>query len=214
MTLSQKVDWQQETWRYDQPHRRLAAMSRLLQNLPQRRILDVGCSTAALRRLLPADFDYYGCDIADHALATLGSDRFRQMDFNRDCDLSPFAGKRIEVVHLGGVLEYLHQPGNLLAGLRKLLPAGGAMILSIINFDAQSYQDRRTHHAGWIYRPSLRELRDLLAEQHWKIGKQHAFIGKPGLRHWSRERTANLLGVDHPWTRRHARQFLLTTTAA
>ena len=82
-------------------------------------MLDIGCSTAALRRLLPRDCDYYGCDVAPHAAGALAVDHFRQLDFNRSCDLAAFAGRGIDAIHLGGVLEYLARPAELLRSARR-----------------------------------------------------------------------------------------------
>ena len=212
--MATHVDWQQETRRYDRPHPRLVLMAGLLRELPQRRLLDVGCSTGALRDLLPPEFEYFGCDIADHARATLGAERFQQLDFNRDQDLSAFVPQRIDAVHIGGVLEYLERPERLLASVRELVPAGGALVLSIINFEAQRYQTSAAHHAGWIYKPSLDECRDLLQGQRFAILRQLAFVGKPGVRGWWRTRRANARGVDDRWTRRHAQQFVIVARAA
>src|SRR5438046_1055781 len=131
--------WQQETTLYSRPHPRLRTMARLLRRLPQRRLLDVGCSTAALRDLLPASFVYHGCDIADHARTKLPPGRFAQVDFNKSVDLSAFAGRGIDVVHVGGVLEYLERPGDLLRALHDLVPAGSPLVVSIINFESRRY---------------------------------------------------------------------------
>src|SRR5262245_60035585 len=110
-------------------------MAQMLSKFPQRRLLDVGCSTAVLQRLLPADYDYYGCDVADHACQSLDADHFRQIDLNRSCDLSAFAGRGIAVIHVGGVLEYLECPDELVGELRRLVPRGSPLLLSIINFE-------------------------------------------------------------------------------
>ncbi len=207
------VDWREETRRYDAPHDRLARMSRMLSALPQRRLLDVGCSTATLRTLLPGDFDYHGCDIADHAAAVLDEEHFRQIDFNQTCDLSCFAGGKIDVIHIGGVLEYLREPERLLAALRRLVAPGAGIVLSVINFQADKYADAAKHHPGWIYTPTLDQLRDALVRCDWEVRRQQPFVGKPGFRGWLRQRRANRLGVFHPWTRRHAHQFLLSGRA-
>src|SRR4051794_13196004 len=105
--------WHEETKKYNRPHPRLRQMARLLRRQPQRRLLDVGCSTAVLQNLLPPLFVYFGCDIAEHAGTILPSGHFLQVDFNRDSSLSAFDGAGIDVIHVGGVLEYLERPDAL-----------------------------------------------------------------------------------------------------
>jgi SAM-dependent methyltransferase len=206
--------WQEETRLYDRAHPRLARMAEVLRRLPQRRLLDVGCSTAMLRKLLPDDFDYYGCDIADHAGAVLGHDRFRQLDFDRDCDLSTFEGRGIDVVHVGGVLEYLERPAELVERLRRLVGQGGRMAVSIINFQSRRFASPDSHHRAWIYRPSLDEFRGLLSGQGWSIERHIAFLGRGPLRDSLFGAVAALLSPDHGWVRRRARQFILVARAA
>src|SRR5687767_14721724 len=104
------VNWQDENRRYDRPHPRLREVAKLIRARHARSVLDLGCATAALRRLLPADVAYYGSDVTDDAAAILPAGHFLQADFNRAPDLSMFAGLGIEVVHIGGVLEYLERP--------------------------------------------------------------------------------------------------------
>jgi SAM-dependent methyltransferase len=214
MPHSPTIDWQQETQKYDRPHRRLLEMARWLKALPQRRLLDVGCSTTALRRLLPPDFHYYGCDITDHARQSLEPGHFRQMDFNVNCDLQAFAQESIDVIHIGGVLEYLERPPELLQDLRRLVKLGSPMVLSIINFHGKKFSDAGCHHPGWIYKPSLPEFRQVLQQHGWQIKRQAAFLDKNGPRAKLTSWWANCLGVDHPWTRRRARQFILLALAA
>jgi hypothetical protein len=188
-------------------------MAGLLAELPQRRLLDVGCSTAAMRRLLPPDFEYYGCDITDHAQAVLGPDRFRQIDFNQSCDLSAFEGRQIDAVHIGGVLEYLERPCEVLRALRELVGRRGGMVLSIINFEERRYRDPASHHRGWVFQPRLEELRQMLREQGWQVDRQLAFFGRGALRDRIQGAAAACLGVDRRWVRRRARQFILTARA-
>lgn len=214
MTQAVPIDWQQETRVYDRPHPRLVTMARILAALPERTLLDVGCSTAALRRCLPRGFDYYGCDVTDHALGVLGPERFRQLDFNQSCDLSFFASRGIDVACIGGVLEYLERPRELLEALRGLLPTGGALVLSLINFEALKYADRKAHHPGWIFHPTLDAGRALLAGTGWQIVREEPFVALSGIRGQLVTPWAAWCGVDHPWTRRHSRQFILSARAA
>jgi SAM-dependent methyltransferase len=208
-----KVDWQQETRIYDRPHPRLRRMAALVNALPQRRLLDVGCSTAALRTLLSDDIAYFGCDIADHAAAMLPRGHFQQLDFNRGGDLMVFASQAIDAVHIGGVLEYLEDPRDLLRQARQLVGSQGALIVSLINFQAQRYCEAESHHAGWIYKPTLDQFRTALAETGWQIRREEAFLGRGIVRDRLLAIGARMVGLDAPWLRRHARQFILAADA-
>ena len=213
MSVAHEVDWQQETKRYDAPHPRLELCARLLRRHRERRLLDVGCSTATLKRHLPGDYEYYGCDVSDHARVALGK-RFQQIDLNRTCDFSHFAGEGIDVIHIGGVLEYLQRPEELFRGLRALVERSAPVVLSIINFEAACYADAAKHHPGWIFKPRLEELRTMLKDEGWRVERQLPFVGKRRLRDSLFRLAATRLGIDHPWTRRRARQFILLARAA
>jgi SAM-dependent methyltransferase/predicted O-methyltransferase YrrM len=207
------VDWQTESQLYDRPHPRLVMMARLLAGLPQRRLLDVGCATARLKQLLPPDFDYYGCDVTDHAAGVLAPDHFRQLDLNRSCDLSHFAGRGIDVVHIGGVLEYLERPEELLAACRRLVGPAGRLVLSIINFECQRYQQPERHHPGWLYKPAPDEFRRLLAASGWQIERGLPLLGKDRLRGVLLDVLGRILKLEHPIIRCQARQLVFQVRA-
>ena len=98
MSVARAVDWQRETMRYAAPHARLELCASLLRRMPQRRLLDVGCSTAALKGVLPGNYDYYGCDVTNHARAVL-KERFLQLDRNvrqSDCAAEQDLGSRVD----------------------------------------------------------------------------------------------------------------------
>ncbi len=211
--MSTAVDWQQETRRYDRPHPRLKRMAAALTACPQRRLLDVGCSTATLRRLLPADFEYYGCDVADHAAHVLPPGRFLHRDLNRSADLSFFRPCGIDAIHIGGVVEYLECPGEVLRELHGLVPSGAPLVCSLINFQSLRYADPRRRHPGWIYRPTLDEFRVELRDAGWRLVDEQPFLGRSGWRGWWFRRWTDLRGVDHPQTRAAAEQFILRAAA-
>ena len=207
------VDWQQETKIYQRPHPRLAQMARLIRSLPHRRILDVGCLTGMLGTLLPADFDYYGCDVADHAGKVLAPGHFRRIDFNQSADLSFFRDANVGLISIGGVLEYLERPQELLRAARNIVAPGGHLAVTIINFESQKFSRPSEHHPGWIYKPRLDELRETIAHSGWAIQRQMPFFGQRPLRRWLASAWGSRLGVDHPLTRRRADQFILLAQA-
>ena len=205
--------WQRETLRYDRPHPRLVITAQMLRSLPQRRVLDVGCSTAMLSRVLPRDFEYYGCDVTDHASALLPPQHFKQVDLNASADLTAFDNRQIELVHVGGVLEYLRRPDELLASARRLVGSGGRLLTTIINFQSAGYQDSSKHHPAWVYKPTLAELRRAMTAAGWKVTSQRPFFAKSGIRGRVAEVIATSLGPNHPWTQRRAEQFILLAQA-
>ncbi|GEM_PF-6098875 len=214
--MAQALDnayWAQESTIYWKPHPRLRFMANVLARLPQRRLLDLGCSGAALRALVPASFTYFGCDITDEASRRLPHGHFLQRDFNDSADLSLFADKRIDVIHVGGVLEYLREPDELLIQARKLVPLAAPLVLSIINFEGAHYADSRAHHSRWIYRPGLDAFMKLMEATGWHVEQIWPFTEKRGLKQWWLKCGASLLGVSHRWTRRRARQFILLARA-
>jgi len=205
--------WARESTLYWRPHPRLRFMARVLRKLPQRRLLDLGCSGAILRRLLPASFVYFGCDIADEARRCLPDGHFLQCDFNESADLRFFADKQIEVIHIGGLLEYLCRPDRLLDEARKLVAAGAPLVLSIINFESDYYAQPQSHHPKWIYRPGLNALLRILSDTGWRVGRVWPFTEKGRVKQlWLHART-KCLGLHHSSVRCSARQFILLAHA-
>jgi predicted TPR repeat methyltransferase len=212
MSLSLSTDWSRDTLLFDKPHDRLRLMARLLAKHPLRRLLDVGCSTGVLRSLLPADFDYHGCDLAPHAALRLPPDRFRQVDLN-GAGLTTPSDWKIDIIHMGGVLEYMREPGRILRQARALVAQRGALVLSIVNFRCGYWSPRRCHPTT-VYRPSLDELLQLLDECGWRTKRIVAF--RPSKR-WPRRLgmwLAQRLGAQHPWTQRWCHQYIVVTEAA
>lgn len=209
-----KAYWAEESTVYWKPHPRLRFMANILCRLPQRRLLDLGCSGAALRDLLPVSFSYFGCDITDEARRRLPDGHFLQRDFNDSPDLSFFADKHIDVIHVGGVLEYLREPHELLVEARKLVTPGSPLVLSIINFESTHYADPRTHHPRWIYRPNLDSFIHLFGANGWNAARIWPFTEKCALKQLWLRCCANLLGARHSAIRRRARQFILLARAA
>lgn len=204
--------WQRESLIYRQPHRRLKQVARLLNDGPTRRLLDVGCGPAALRDLLAADFKYLGCDIASHAAPLLGENFLRQ-DFNVECDLNYFAGKGIDVVHVGGVLEYLHHPGQLLGEIRRVTGPGTRLIVTSTHFESHYYRDPACHHAHWVYKPTLPAFLELLASAGWLVKRVHPCAHR--LRGWRRPlwRLNRWLRPASPFVWLNSRQVIVEAEA-
>jgi SAM-dependent methyltransferase len=169
--------WRHETLKYRISHFRLRFVAKLLRSQSYRRLLDLGCSGATLKSLLTPDFVYYGCDIASWAEDVLGSDFFQQIDFNDEYDLLRFGKQQIDVVHVGGLLEYLQDPEQLLREIRRVVRPGAMLVASMINFASHYYRVGH-HHPQWVYQPSLLEFRQLLIETGWRIRAVHPLAGR------------------------------------
>ncbi len=213
MAIQGEQYWTEETLIYARPHPRLRFMAKQLCQGTPRRLLDIGCSAATLRDLLPADFVYFGCDITDHAAQRLPPGHFLQADFNRGDGLSFFKERTIEAIHIGGVLEYLHQPKTLLREARSLVPTNAPLLLSMINFQGERYRETRQHHPGWVFKPTLEEIRFALVECGWQVDRVWPFSEREGVKSYWFHGWAGLLGPHHPWIRQQARQYILQTHA-
>ena len=205
--------WNEEGTRYRTAHARLRLSARWLSRLPQRRILDIGCSGAALRQLLPDDFTYFGCDVTSDAGRQLPPGQFLQCDFNHTQDLSFFAGKSIDAIHIGGLLEYLREPRRLLEQAHRLVPFGSPLVVSMINFDARYYRDDTRHHPGWIYKPDFGAFAHMLHASGWQVERVQPFLGRGELKNAWFRLWGSALGSDHPWTRQSALQFIVLARA-
>lgn len=208
-----QIDWQKETVIYDRAHPRLVEMARLIRALPARAVLDIGCSTAIMKSLIGDGLEYFGCDIADAHGGRLDQDHFRRIDFNDSTDLSMFAGKGIDAVHIGGVLEYLERPETLLRAARDLTGSGGGLVVSIINFAADRYRNVASHHPAWIYKPDIAGLLHLLQAEGWDVKDTQPFYLEKGLKSVLRSLRRGRNDASDPATRAQAEQFIVTATA-
>ncbi len=206
------TDWKTETLAYNWVHPRLVAMSRLAQGLPGRRLLDVGCSAGTFGRLLPG-FEYFGCDVAEHARAELKPGHFEQLDLNGGGDVSVFADRGIDTVNIGGVLEYIAAPGELLAKLARIVRPGGYLVLSMVNFEADRYVPPATHHADWKYKPRLEDLLKVVEAASWDVQRVIPFVGPSGWRTPFLRMRLRSRGPNHRWTRKTAWLFFVVARA-
>lgn len=124
----QRAGWDQETWRYDRAHRRLRAVADVVFAEGGERVLDLGCSTGMLGRLLGPSYQYDGVDIAPSV--AIDAERFRI----RTSSLEDWTPEDVwDVVVCSGSLEYVADLPGTLAKIRAALPAGGLAVLTLFN---------------------------------------------------------------------------------
>jgi len=152
--------WRKENLKFAEPHYRMVKAARIIKQLTQGRectLLDVGCGPAALGRLLPANIDYYGIDIAiqDPAPNLLEA----------DLRVAPikFGDKRFGIVLAQGIFEYVGDTqSQKFAEIAAILDQDGKFIVSYWNFghrnpemyhafsNVQSFDDFRTDLARYF----------------------------------------------------------------
>ena len=124
--------WSIENLKYVEPHFRLQKIARTLVRLAQGKnsdLLDIGCGPAALAKLLPSIFNYFGIDIAIRAPAP----NLIELDIINDEIV--FANKNFDFVVASGLFEYLgkHQRKKL-AEIRHVTRDSGYFVMSYVNF--------------------------------------------------------------------------------
>jgi SAM-dependent methyltransferase len=109
-----------------------------------RRVLDVGCSTAALATALEAAWpgaNYFGCDISQTAVDTIDRPQVVQWDLNEG--RLPFPDTTFDAVVASGICEYVTDLTGLFAGIAQRLDDDGRLIVSYVNNDHISRRWRR-----------------------------------------------------------------------
>src|SRR5215469_8175174 len=134
--------WSTENVKWIQPHYRLEKGAQIISKLAQGKqctLLDVGCGTATLMRLLPQNIEYYGIDIAirDPAPNLLEAD-FLETPIR-------FGHRRFDIISAQGFFEYVGAfQSQKFAEIAQLLNEDGTFLVSYVNFG---------HHKREIYRP-------------------------------------------------------------
>jgi len=130
---SRKDFWGQEHQKFTTPHFRLQKSARLINKMAPSghcTLLDVGCATAALKRLLKPNIEYFGIDLAIRDPAP----DLHEVDIV-DNPIE-FDGRHFDFVVAQGVFEYL---GGLqeekFREIAEILSPRGRFILTYENFD-------------------------------------------------------------------------------
>lgn len=155
-----------------------------------RRVLELGCSTGYISRLLKQ----HGCSVVgielDTAAAKLAAgicDRVVIADLNNNTWGQPIDG-RFDVVLMGDVLEHLVHPDQVLRGVCQFLLPGGEVVVSLPNVVHWS-QRINTLFGRFNYQPTglldhthvrfftVRSARALIENSGYRIVDFHPIIG-------------------------------------
>jgi SAM-dependent methyltransferase len=156
--------WRRENLRFVEPHYRMVKAARIIKQLTQGRectLLDVGCGPATLGRVLPANVDYYGIDIAiqDPAPNLLEADL-------RNAPIK-FGDKRFDIVLAQGIFEYVGDTqSRKFAEIAEILNDDGKFVVTYWNF---GHRNPDMYHA-FSNIQSFDDFRKDLA-RHFKIDK-------------------------------------------
>jgi SAM-dependent methyltransferase len=156
--------WRTENLRFVEPHFRSVKAARMIAKLAQGRectLLDVGCGPATLARILPANIDYYGIDIAIQ--------RPEPNLLEADLRTAPirFGDKRFDVVLAQGIFEYVGNTQSKKFGeIAGILKKDGKFIVTYWNF---GHRNTDMYHAFSNVQP-LADFRSDLA-RHFKIDR-------------------------------------------
>jgi SAM-dependent methyltransferase len=151
----QRGGWESETWSYDAAHRRLRLVADLVLGEGGARVLDVGCSTGLLGRMLGPTYDYTGVDVASSVAVDEPRFRVGTADLNQGA----LPEGSWEVVVCSGVLEYLDDMQGMLASIRSRLVPGGLAVITLFNLaHVARAVGRPTRHAEWRFEERPDEL--------------------------------------------------------
>jgi len=156
--------WREQNLRFVEPHYRLVKAVRIINKLARGRecmLLDVGCGPATVGRLLPANVDYYGIDIAIQSPAS----NLLEADL-REAPIK-FGDKRFDIVLAQGIFEYVGDTqSRKFAEIADILKGNGKFIVSYWNF---GHRNPEMYHAFSNVQP-LDEFRNDL-KRYFKIDK-------------------------------------------
>lgn len=105
-------------------------------------ILDLGCGTGVQAQALNARFSNTRVIAADFSLPMLSHARHRRGWFRKRFDLVqadaralPLADASVDLVFSNLMLQWCDDPGEVLAGLRRILKPGGLLLVSTFGLD-------------------------------------------------------------------------------
>jgi hypothetical protein len=121
------------------------------------RVLDLGCGRMSLRRFLPHDCNYQGCDLVARDAQTL------VCDFNAGQFPTEAAG-HADIITMLGLLEYIIDVDGFFTHLKS---SGRDVVMSYCATELTGGLDRAAH--GWITHFSFHDLAELVDRHGFRI---------------------------------------------
>lgn len=147
VSAAARPGWDGETWRYDLAHRRLRCVADAVHAEGGKRVLDLGCSTGMLGRMLGPLYDYSGIDAAP-SVARVEPGFAIRVGSADSADL----GGPYDTAVCSGVLEYASDIPGVLARLRASLVDGGLAVMTLFNLAHVARAGGGAHrHRDWVF---------------------------------------------------------------
>ncbi|MDP2312879.1 MAG: polysaccharide pyruvyl transferase family protein [Pseudomonadota bacterium] len=147
--------WDDETWRYDRPHRRLrTVVDAVLGEATHGRVLDLGSSTGLLGRMLGPRFDYTGLDAAPSVACDEPGFRVRTVALDGAWPVPD----PVDIVVASGALEYVASLPTTLARMRAALRPGGLAVVTLFNLAHAARGANSARHPDWRFTTRPDEL--------------------------------------------------------
>ncbi len=149
----------------------------LPQGMNGNRLLDIGCGNGAqLARMAEMGWEAYGIDPDAYAVKAAQSiGCHAQVGDVRDQD---YPSDFFDAIHLGNVIEHVHQPVEILMECFRILKTGGQLVLSTPNTDSWGFSRFRGSWRGLepprhLYLYNVKTIRALLEQAGFPSGSLH-----------------------------------------
>lgn len=129
-------------------------------------IVDLGCGSMNIERLLRPHQSYIPVDLAQRDERTI------VLDLNRSSDLARLPGA--DACVLLGVLEYCYRPAELVAALHARYPQ---LVATFNLYDGDGGMDARLAH-GWVNHFTREDVVSLFAQHGYRPRRERAFDGR------------------------------------
>ncbi len=140
-------DWTSETFTYDIAHRRLRAVADAVLAEGGARVLDLGCSTGKLGRMLGPAYAYEGLDLSPDVACEEPGFTVRTADLDGPWPVDGL----FDTVVCSGSLEYVCSLPGTLRRIREVLAPGGLAVVTLLNLSHISRATRASRHPTWRF---------------------------------------------------------------
>ncbi|MFN5183924.1 MAG: class I SAM-dependent methyltransferase [Bacteroidota bacterium] len=163
--------WETDVTNYNKFHLRIRIIAKIINSLDYVQVVDLGCATGTLRKLLKKQISYIGVDFIEPKNET--DFIFYKCDFNSQS--LPFEIQGVKLVVCSGLLEYVEDVDSFLKNIRLLLGNNGKLIVSYFNFNHISRRVKKItyknlyFHPDWRGHYSLNDLKKIIFNSGFEI---------------------------------------------